>query len=193
MLAASIAQQKQSLPILANVLLQVTPECLTIIGSDGEIELTGIIKLAEPIPESDGGAITVAARKLLDICRSFSDKSMIELEVVSAGVSNRTTPLTTSNTMQQLKICSGRSKFLLATLPAQEFPITPEMPISGRFSIEQRILGELLKQTSFAMAQQDVRHYLNGILFELSSKELNIVAADGHRLAISSFLFSSLY
>lgn len=182
-LAASIAERRPSLPVLANVLLRVRGERLIISGSDSEIELTGMINLIEPASE---GAITVPARKFLDICRSLPENANIEIEILKPIESGRTTPLAASNTMQQLQIRCGRSKFLLATLPAAEFPITPEVSPTGQFSIEQKILADLLKQTYFAMAQQDVRHYLNGVLFELNQQQLNIVAADGHRLAKSS-------
>ena len=145
-LAASIAERRPSLPILANVLLKVTAKQLTIIGSDSEIELTGIINLTEPAEE---GAITVPARKLLDICRSLPDQGNIELEVLQSNQSQRATPLAGAAAMQQLQIRCARSKFLLATLPAEEFPITPDVVPTGQFSIEQKTLSELLKQTYF--------------------------------------------
>ena len=181
-LAASIAERRPSLPVLANVLLKVTSEQLVIVGSDSELELTGKIKLVEPAVE---GTITVPARKLLDICRSLPEHANIELEVINSNQQQKATPLASSKQMQQLQVRSGRSKFLLATLPAEEFPITPEAASSGQFSIEQKTLSDLLKLTHFAMAQQDVRHYLNGILLELTQNQLNVVAADGHRLAKS--------
>ena len=182
-LAASIAERRPSLPILANVLLTVKADQLIITGSDSELELTGIIQLTEP---AEAGAITVPARKFLDICRNLPDNANIEIEVLQPAISQRSAPLATSSTLQQIQIRCGRSKFLLATLPAAEFPLTPEVVPNGQFALSQKMLGELLRQSSFAMAQQDVRHYLNGVLFELNQQQLNIVAADGHRLAKST-------
>lgn len=174
--AASIADRRPALPVLGNVLLEVNGNQLNIIGSDGEIELRGIITLKE---EAESGAITVPARKFLDICRSLPDNGSVELQLVAAQVESR-------KSNAQLQIRCGRSRFLLATLPANEFPITPEAPVTGEVEIMQRLLSELIQQTHFAMAQQDVRHYLNGILLELAPKQINVVATDGHRLAISS-------
>jgi DNA polymerase-3 subunit beta len=174
--AASIADRRPTLPVLGNVLLEVTEDQLMIVGSDGEIELKGVLALVEP---AEVGAITVPARKFLDICRSLPDNSMVEIELMQPQQESRKSGL-------QLQIRSGRSKFLLATLPAVEFPITPEVTATGEVEIQQNILGDLIKQTHFAMAQQDVRHYLNGVLLELAPSQVNMVATDGHRLAISS-------
>lgn len=182
-LVASIADRRPSLPVLANVLLRVASDSLTIVGSDGEIELMGKIPLEE---DASPGEITVPARKLLDICRSLPDHASVELALVDVAQARMGHGAT-----QQLQIKCGRSKFLLATLPAQEFPITPEVEPTGQLSINQSLLSELLKQTYFAMAQQDVRHYLNGALLELTPNQLAIVAADGHRLAISRFSLQS--
>lgn len=187
-LAASIAERRPSLPILANVMLHASPDSLTIIGSDSEIELVGKIPLEE---RAHSGSITVPARKFLDICKSLPDYSVLELELVQPTTAHKTAPMEETALMQQLQIRCGRSKFLLATLPAEDFPITQESTPTGQLSIPQGLLSDLLKQTYFAMAQQDVRHYLNGALFELTPNQLTVVAADGHRLALSRIAMES--
>lgn len=174
--AASIADRRPALAVLGNVLLEVSENQLMIVGSDGEIELKGVLALSD---SAEVGAITVPARKFLDICRSLPDNSFIDLELVQPQVESR-------KSVFQLQICCGRSRFLLATLPAVEFPLMSEAEATGEVMIAQNILGDLIKQTHFAMAQQDVRHYLNGVLLELTPSQVNMVATDGHRLAVSS-------
>lgn len=163
---AGVVERRQTLPVLANVLMQVTENELAITGTDLEVELVGRVELTGAV----GGDITVPARKLLDICRELPDQANIEFEVVK----------------QRLEIRSGRFSSVLSTLPAVDFPSVdtsePEMSIS----LNIKALKKLLDSTSFAMAQQDVRYFLNGMLIEVGSGYVKSVATDGHRLAMSS-------
>ena len=158
-------ERRQTLPILGNVLLKSSGGDLSLTATDLEIEMvTGLI--AE---QSEDFQTTIPARKLLDICKALPEGSAIAFTVDENRVS----------------LNSGRSRFTLATLPAQDFPGLDEIEGLQSFSIPQKKLKSLFDKTSFAMAQQDVRYYLNGILMEISAGKLKLVATDGHRLALS--------
>jgi DNA polymerase III subunit beta len=118
-------------------------------------------------PDSQG-EITVPARKLVDICKSLPDGSRLEFALDD----------------QRLVIRSGRSRFTLSTLPAADFPNVDDSPGSTELQLRQADLKRLIDRTSFAMAQQDVRYYLNGMLWEVKAGHLRAVATDGHRLAM---------
>lgn len=160
-----VVEKRQTLPVLANVLLEVDGGRLALTGTDLEVELVAQAELSGEFGE---GEITVPARKLLDICKSLPASAEIELKLEG----------------QKLSLKSGKSRFTLATLPANEFPNLEEGVGAFSFSIAQKALKKLIDKTAFAMAQQDVRYYLNGMLFEVSSGRLRTVATDGHRLAM---------
>lgn len=165
---SGVVEKRQTLPILSNVLITVQEDKLSLTGTDLEIELIGTAALdaaAEP------GQTTVAARKLLDICRALPDDAMVQMALEG----------------EQLILRSGSSRFMLTTLPAQEFPSIDAGPFQIEFSIGQASLRKLISKTSFAMGQQDVRHYLNGTLFDINQGMIRCIATDGHRLAYSSF------
>ncbi|MGP1928406.1 MAG: DNA polymerase III subunit beta [Arsenophonus sp. NC-WZS1-MAG3] len=155
------------LPILGNLLLQVSEKILSLTGTDLEVEIVAKITLTQP---SENGSITVPARKFYDICRGLSDSS--EIKVTLEG--------------ERLLIYSGRSRFSLLTLPAVHFPNLDDWQSEIEFELPQITLKRLIEATQFSMAHQDVRYYLNGMLFETEGKELRTVATDGHRLAICS-------
>jgi DNA polymerase-3 subunit beta len=162
-----VVERRQTLPILSNVLLSIKDQKLCLTGTDLEIEMIGTASLNELI---EAGSTTVSARKLLDICRALPDDAELKLTIEK----------------EQLILRSGKSRFLLATLPAQDFPSVEEGPFTAQFTISQAKLKKLLSKTSFAMGQQDVRHYLNGTLFDVNQGVIKCVATDGHRLAYSS-------
>lgn len=164
-LVAGVVERRQTLPVLSNVLLSLEGNQLALTGTDLEVELVGRVALASPGVDGD---ITVPARKLVDICKSLPDGSEIEF-TVEAG---------------KARVKAGRSRFTLSTLPASEFPSVEEG--EGELSLElpQFLVKRLIERTSFAMAQQDVRYYLNGMLLEIKSGRLRMVATDGHRLAL---------
>ena len=164
---AGVVERRQTLPVLANVLMQVTAEELSLTGTDLEVELIGRIPLdGEVVP----GDITVPARKLMDICRELPDNAEISFALVE----------------QRLEIKSGRFRSTLSTLPAVDFPSIDTSAADLTSTIDARELKKLLDSTSFAMAQQDVRHFLNGMLIEVSNGIVRSVATDGHRLAMST-------
>lgn len=167
-LVTGVVERRQTLPVLSNVLLSLGSDSqLTITGTDLEVELSGRITVSG---RSQAGDITVPARKLVDICKSLAEDAVLEFSVDEG----------------KMVIKSGRSRFSLATLPATEFPVTEEEPGTCELTLSQSALKALLDGTSFAMAQQDVRYYLNGMLFEVTSNHLRVVATDGHRLAMQT-------
>lgn len=167
-LVSGVIERQQTLPILSNLMLSVSEERLAMTATDLEVELTGYIPLDERA--SDIGETTVSARKLVDICRTLPEKSQIEF--VTEGA--------------RLAVHSGKSKFTLLTLPASEFPAIDESGSNQvEFKLPQATLKKMLSKTAFSMAQQDVRYYLNGMLFEINNNVIKLVAADGHRLALS--------
>lgn len=162
-LVAGVVERKGTMAVLSNVLLEVKDNTLTLTGSDLEVELVGRL----PLDECEEGRITVPARKMMDICKSLPDGAVIELSVDG----------------QKAVIRSGRSRFSLSTLPAEEFPNIQDMQGDLEVVIPQASVRKLIDRTGFAMANQDVRFYLNGMLFEVADGQLRVVATDGHRLA----------
>ncbi len=165
LLVAGVVERRQTLPVLSNVLLVVEGDTLSLTGTDLEVELVGRVHLDKP---AENGAITVPARKLMDICKSLPEDSEITFQQEDQRVIFR----------------SGRSRFTLSTLSANEFPNIEEESAAHSFSINQSRLRRLIDRTGFAMAQQDVRYYLNGMLLEVREHALRAVATDGHRLAM---------
>ena len=159
-----VVERRQTMPILANLLLAVSDKGLSVTATDMEVEL-----VAEAVVDVQvKGEVTVPARKLLDICRALPEGAKLAV-LLDKG---------------KLTLRSGRSRFSLATLPAADFPVVDDIRAQCRFSITQKQLRELINRTAFSMAQQDVRYYLNGLLLETSEKRLRAVATDGHRLAL---------
>ncbi|XQE67155.1 DNA polymerase III subunit beta [Pseudomonas sp. P3C3] len=166
-LVAGVVERRQTLPVLSNVLLVVEGQQLSLTGTDLEVELVGRVTLED---SAEPGEITVPARKLMDICKSLPSDALIDIRVDE----------------QKLVVKAGRSRFTLSTLPANDFPTVEEGPGSLTFNLVQSKLRRLIDRTSFAMAQQDVRYYLNGMLIEVQTGVLRAVATDGHRLAMCS-------
>lgn len=163
---AGVVEKKQTMPVLSNVLLVAEDSTLTLTGSNMEVELVARVT---PVHVDQPGRITVPARKLADICRALNDEAPIELSLEGDG----------------LHLRSGSSRFTLSTLPAEHFPNVEDEPESFRLQLPQRELSRMLDSTAFAMAQQDVRYYLNGLLLEVAADHVRTVATDGHRLALA--------
>jgi DNA polymerase-3 subunit beta len=171
-----VVERRQTLPILSNVLLVARQEELICTATDMEVELSSRIELAKE--EATGettkpsviepGETTLPARKLLDILRALPEDATVRLSVDAVTATLR----------------CGRSRFTLLTLPAAEFPTLGDLPFEGNSRLSQRTLKTLIERTHFAMAQQDVRYYLNGLLLEVDGNRLRAVATDGHRLAL---------
>ncbi len=160
----SVIEKRQTMPILGNVLLILENDYLTMTGTDLEVQLISKLYL----PDAESGGITVPARKFLDICRLLPAGSEIKFE----------------QNDDKVKITSNRSRFSLNCLPADNYPEFTEGELEHQFSINAGQFKKALDQTIFCMASQDVRYYLNGMLLNISNNKLELVASDGHRLAI---------
>lgn len=167
-----VVERKQTLPILANVLVRVTGKELSLAATDLEVELRTKIEIDGEKDEE----FTVPARKLLDICKALPEGADLALDVEG----------------DKAVLRSGRGRYSLGILPAQDFPSVEEKPAVERFRIGEDALKRLLEKTQFAMAQQDVRYYLNGLLLEVNNGLVRTVATDGHRLALSEHVGESL-
>jgi DNA polymerase-3 subunit beta len=159
-----VVERRQTLPVLANFLISTRDSRLSITGTDMEVELVTSVEARVDSP----GEITVPARKLVDIIRMLPEGASVQ--AVLEG--------------DKLTVSSGRGRYTLATLPATEFPATDQVETLELIKIQEVKLKNLLDKTAFAMANQDVRYYLNGLLFDFHDGSLSTVATDGHRLAL---------
>ena len=160
----NVVERRQTLPVLANLLVQVKDGQLSLTGTDLEVEMIA----RATVEDAQDGETTIPARKLFEIVRALPDGSRV----------------TVSQTGDKVSVQAGRSRFTLATLPANDFPSVDEVEATERIAVPEATLKELIERTAFAMAQQDVRYYLNGLLFDLRDQTLRCVATDGHRLAL---------
>lgn len=156
-------ERRQTSPILGNVLIEADETHLTITASDSEIEMQAKVEMYV----DEVGATTVPARKLLEICKHLPDSARVDFNYAGDKVVFK----------------SGRSKFTLATLSANEFPKVEKLDSPQRVVLTASVLHQCIRNTAFSMAQQDVRFYLNGMLLEIGADRLSCVATDGHRLA----------
>ncbi|MCM1128523.1 MAG: DNA polymerase III subunit beta [Alistipes senegalensis] len=162
-----IVERRHTLPILANILIRKEGQALSFLSTDTEIQITTNADIGTG---EENTATTVAARKLLDILRALPDSADVSLTLVD----------------KKLSVQSGKSRFSLQTLDAADFPVVAESPeYENGVELPQKALKALLGMVHFAMAQQDIRYYLNGMLLIAEGKTLLAVATDGHRLAYS--------
>lgn len=176
-LVAGVLERRQTLPILSHVLMQVENQTLTLIATDLELELVSHVALSEAVEEPF--SLTVPGRKLLDICRALPEQTGLSFRCQKSKV------------VVQADLDRAATRFDLAMLPTNDFPriaVSTQMPY--QLSIKQADLKALFARTQFAMAQHDVRPYLNGILLETLAGKLRTVATDGHRLAMSTMDFA---
>jgi DNA polymerase-3 subunit beta len=163
----SIVEKRHTLPILSNLLLEAKQNKIYLTATDLEMQISLSIVSAT----TGDFSTTISAKKMLDICRSLPDNAEINM----------------ATNESRITLKAGKSRFNLQTLPAADYPVmTKTQGESTLVTLGQRQLKDLLKQVEFAMAQQDIRYYLNGLLFEVIANRLNIVGTDGHRLSFTS-------
>lgn len=167
-----IVERKQSLPILSNVLIEKTGSNICFVATDLEIQIsTQFTDINQTNPDA---TITVAAKKLQEIIKVLPEGSKVTLDIYE----------------NRLLIKVNKSKFTLQTLPAQDFPkISEQLKETIKIKIEQNKLKKLFGMVQYAMAQQDIRYYLNGVLLVIDGYFLKLIATDGHRLA---YVFTKL-
>lgn len=166
---SGIVEKRHTLPILSNVLFERIEERLHLLATDLEIQVSTSFLCSQK--GADNYLVTVSARKLQDILRALPEQAEIILEAQN----------------NRMLVRSGKSRFTLQTLPAEDFPKhaqTAEAVVKIKMS--QKTLKSLLLLVQYAMAQQDIRYYLNGLLLVLEGNTLRAVATDGHRLAYAS-------
>ncbi|HXH86820.1 MAG TPA: DNA polymerase III subunit beta [Nitrospira sp.] len=165
---SGIIERRHTLPILSNVLLNRTADSLSFLATDIEIQITARAPIEQP---GEAHTVTVGARKLVDILRALPDGAEVTLQQQD----------------RRMVVKAGKSRFTLQTLPAEDFPrlARPAGDIA-RFGVAQKALRRLLGLVQYAMAQQDIRYYLNGLLMLVEDRQLKLVATDGHRLAYAS-------
>ena len=159
-----VVERRQTLPILSNVLIDASDGMIGMVTTDLEVELSAGI---DADIEAEGRT-TVPARKLFDICKALADGTEIEIKRED----------------ERLIVKAGRSRFTLSILPPDDFPVVEELKNPSTFAVAEGAFKRLIDKTSFSMAQQDVRYYLNGLMLEMTGNELRAVASDGHRLAL---------
>ena len=165
---SGIIERRHTLPILSNVLIDASAQAVSFLATDIEIQITARSGLAAG---KDGRALTVGARKLLDILRALPEDAEVNLQQQD----------------KRLLVRAGKSRFSLQTLPAEDFPrLAKASGEAARFTLPQKALRRLLGLVQYAMAQQDIRYYLNGLLMVVEGGELKLVATDGHRLAFAA-------
>src|SRR5487761_2384874 len=161
---SGIVERRQTLPILANVLLEQKDGKLHVTATDLEMQITAVSDLAG----KDGQATTVGARKLHDLLRALPESAQLSVDATGSRMTVR----------------AGHSRFNLQTLAAADYPrISLGTEQLQSLSLPQRDFRSLLKLAEFAMAQQDIRYYLNGMLLVIDQGSLQAVATDGHRLS----------
>lgn len=164
---SGIVEKRHTLPILSNVLIEKEGDRLMLLATDIEMQ----IRTSTVSSGTEAVAITVAARKLQDILRSLPEAGEVSLTLDE----------------RRLQLKSGKSRFNLQTLPAEDFPrMAAATGKTTVLKLSQKQFKRQLALVQYAMAQQDIRYYLNGLLLVAQGSELKLVATDGHRLAYAS-------
>ena len=170
-LVCSIVERRATLPILSTILLRAHGNQLSMTSTDMELEMIATL----PVAVEQEGKIAVSARKFFDICRALPSNATISFQAKD----------------NKAIVKAGKSRFSLSTLPSEDFPDSEGANYIDEITLPQSALKALFDETSFAMASQDVRYYLNGLLLEREENILRAVATDGHRLALGTLTTSN--
>ncbi|MFN3234457.1 MAG: DNA polymerase III subunit beta [Gammaproteobacteria bacterium] len=167
-LISSVVETKTSMPVISNLLFELNDQELRITGTDLEVELVKTISLEQAYPEAKA---LIPAKKLNEICRSLPEGAELHF----------------SRENNQMILRSGKSRFVLTLLALDDFPaVECSDSVKHTLKMPASTLKQLFEKTHFAMAQQDVRYFLNGLLLDFSDATCTAVSTDGHRLALSS-------
>ncbi|MCC7125266.1 MAG: DNA polymerase III subunit beta, partial [Acidobacteria bacterium] len=160
-----IVERKNTIPILANVLIEATGNEMTLLATDLEVTLRSRAEAAVEKP----GAVTLPAKKLYEVVRALPDGD-VTIASEKGGTS--------------VKVSGGQFSSKMPTLPREDFPTITEPPNVTRATIKGATLAQMIAKTQFAITGEDTRYYLNGALFLLKPGQITFVATDGHRLAL---------
>ena len=167
--AQSVVERRHTIPILANVQIEATPDGVSFRATDLDTEVVDRANAHVERP----GATTVSAQMLNEIARKLPDGSLVTIAVDGAN--------------ERLTVQAGRSNFSLATLPTEDFPVMANAEYSANFAAPAPVLRRLFDKSKFAISNEETRYYLNGVYMHVSQGEdgpvLRCVATDGHRLA----------
>ncbi|MEN8220392.1 MAG: DNA polymerase III subunit beta [Pseudomonadota bacterium] len=170
-----VVEQRQTLPVLANTLVCVKDKRLHLTATDAEVEIVCCLPLESGMGTENDGETTLPARKFFDVCKSLSDDIVIQADINE----------------NQANLNAGKNKFTLQTLPAEDFPNSPQLSEPAEFHLSQNKLKTSLQKTSFCVATNDVRYYLTGLLLEIGEGKISFVGTDGHRMAVTQHDFES--
>ena len=174
MSVTSIVERRHTLPILSNLLLEAKNNQIQLTATDLEMQIS--LNVASAF--KGDLSTTISAKKFLDICRSLPEAAEIDMQ----------------SSDSRMVVKAAKSRFNLQTLPAADYPVMTKVASAGiAINISQIELKKCLKQVEFAMAQQDIRYYLNGLLLEVNGNQLNLVGTDGHRLSFTSTKLAQTY
>ncbi len=164
----SVVERRNTIPILANVLIRVTSQEVSLTATDMEIEINEALEAQV----GKTGAVTAPAHTLYEIVRKLPEGAEVELTAANVG---------------QLTLSSGRSTFKLGCLPVEDFPVMPDSDLKHKFKLSAGDLRDLIDRSRFAISTEETRYYLNGIYLHAAKNKkvdvLRVVATDGHRLA----------
>ncbi|HMQ40490.1 MAG TPA: DNA polymerase III subunit beta [Paracoccus sp. (in: a-proteobacteria)] len=167
--AGSVVERRHTIPILANVQIEATPDGVSFRATDLDTEV--VDKTAAHVERP--GATTVSAQMLNEIARKLPDGSLVTIAVDGAN--------------DRLTVQAGRSNFTLATLPTEDFPVMANAEYTANFAAPAPVLRRLFDKSKFAISNEETRYYLNGVYMHVADSEegraLRCVATDGHRLA----------
>src|SRR5210317_2040320 len=162
----SVVERRNTIPILSNVLIETNSSKISLTATDMDmdiVEVTGCIV-------SKQGKATLSAHTLYDMVRKLPDGGEIKIELLDLNV----------------EVSAGKSKFILPTLPVDDYPVMTEIEKGNEFSLQSVDLLNLIDNTKFAISSEETRYYLNGIFLHVpedNKDKLRAVATDGHRLA----------
>jgi len=159
-----VIERRQTLPILSNVFFNLSDGILKLTGTDLEVQISSVCN----VDTTESIKATLPGRKLIDICRSLEKDSEITMNFKE----------------DKVLLQAGKSRFTLRVLAADEFPLFDEQQYLSQLSLDKTVLHKAFHKTTFCMAQQDIRYYLNGLMLEIKQGNIQTVASDGHRLAL---------
>lgn len=164
-LLQNIVEPRQTLPILGNVLIEAHPDGLRLAATDLEVAA----RVAVPATVTQTGSVTLAARKLVELVRELPPQSLSLGTIDNGGVA----------------LASGKARFKLSALPSEEYPPFDPSGVPAGIVVDGQALRTMLTRTGYAMSQDESRPFLNGVYVVVRQGELQVVATDGHRLALT--------